>query len=234
MRTTRRELLALTSALAAGALAAPRAAAAPGMGTLVDYSGGVPGAQAIRDAGHLGAIRYVSDRRPGAEWMAGKPLLAREASDLKAAGLQVVSCYQFGKGATADWKGGFDAGVRHARRGQELHRAAGGPDNRPIYASIDDSPTAAQFESQIAKYLAGWQSVVGKENTGVYANVPTIEWARAAGLGAWYWQHDWGSKGVVHQAANLHQLPRASGRVIDGIPVDINQVLTPDFGQWWR
>src|SRR3546814_6142054 len=69
--------------------------------TLLDYAAGVPSAQAIKAAGYAGAIRYVSDRRPGADWMVGKPVLARETDALTAAGLQVVSCYQFGKGGTA-------------------------------------------------------------------------------------------------------------------------------------
>ena len=208
------------------------AQAASKLGTLVDYSAGVPSAEAILDAGHLGAIRYVSDRRKGAEWMEGKPLLPDEVEAFEAAGLEIVSCYQYGKAETADWRGGLEAGKRHAERGLELHLAAGGPENRPIYASIDDNPTQIEFATMIAPYLLGWQSVVGKENTGVYANSPTIDLASIAGLGAWYWQHNWGTpKGYVHPAAHLHQVQIDKGR-IDGIVVDINNILKPDYGQW--
>ncbi|UYP20031.1 DUF1906 domain-containing protein [Rhodococcus sp. Z13] len=219
--------VALISALGAQGTAQ----AGPVLGTIVDYSAAVPSASAIRRAGHIGAIRYVSDPRPDAAWMKAKPLTAWEADALTDSGLEVVSCYQYGKGATADWRGGLEAGVRHARRGLELHRAAGGPANRPIYASIDDNPTFEQFTTLIAPYLVGWQQVVGAANLGVYANSPTIDWASAAGLGAFFWQHDWGTpKGYVHPRANLHQIP---GEVrIDGIGVDINHVLTPDYGQW--
>ncbi len=204
------------------------------LGTLIDYSGGVPSPEAIQDAGHLGAIRYVSDRRKGAEWMLGKPMLADEAESLTAAGLEVVSCYQYGKGPTADWRGGLEAGKKHAQRGLELHLAAGGPKNAPIYASIDDNPTAVEFATMIAPYLLGWQSVVGKENTGIYGNSPTIDLATVAGLGSWYWQHNWGTpKGYVHPAAHLHQVQIDKGRV-DGITVDINNILKADYGQWSR
>ncbi|MEU6833198.1 DUF1906 domain-containing protein [Nocardia beijingensis] len=231
---SRRDLFAYAAAAAVvgvSAAAAP-ASARPALGTLIDYAGGVPSAAAIRDAGHIGVIRYVSDRRPGAEWMAGKPLGSAEVDDLKAAGLQIVSCYQFGKGPTADWRGGLEAGKRHAERGLALHRAAGGPDNVPIYASIDDNPSPVDFATMIAPYLLGWQSVLGPENTGVYANTPTIELARAAGLGSWYWQHNWGTpKGFVHPAANLHQF-EIDKQSIDGVGIDVNNVLTPDFGQW--
>ncbi|MCD2112042.1 MULTISPECIES: DUF1906 domain-containing protein [Rhodococcus] len=219
--------VALISALGAPGLAQGR----PVLGTIIDYSAAVPSPSSIRAAGHIGAIRYVSDARPDAAWMRAKPLTGREADALVDSGLEVVSCYQYGKAETADWLGGYEAGLKHARRGLDLHYAAGGPENRPIYASIDDNPTFEQFTLQVVPYLLGWQEVVGAGNLGVYANSPTIDWASAVSLGSFYWQHDWGTpKGYVHPRANLHQIP---GEVrIDGIGVDINHVLTPDYGQW--
>lgn len=233
---SRRDLFGYAAAAAVvGSIGAtvklPRAGA-DSLGTLVDYAAGVPSAAAIRDAGHIGVIRYVSDRRPGAEWMVGKPLRAAEVEDLNAAGLKIVSCYQFGKGPTADWRGGLEAGKRHAERGLELHLAAGGPEGVPIYASIDDNPTPADFATMIAPYLLGWHAVLGRENTGVYANSPTIDLAVAAGLGSWYWQHDWGTpEGYVNPAAHLHQF-EIDDRTIDGIGVDLNNALTAEFGAW--
>lgn len=233
---SRRDLFGYAAAAAVigpiGATVSMPRARAESLGTLVDYAAGVPSAAAIRDAGHTGVIRYVSDRRPGAEWMAGKPLLAAEVEDLNAAGLKIVSCYQFGKGPTADWRGGLEAGKRHAERGLELHLAAGGPEGVPIYASIDDNPSAADFATMIAPYLLGWHAVLGRENTGVYANSPTIDLAVAAGLGSWYWQHDWGTpEGYVNPAAHLHQF-EIDDRTIDGIGVDLNNILTPEYGAW--
>ncbi|MEV6324865.1 DUF1906 domain-containing protein [Nocardia sp. NPDC051787] len=231
---SRRDLFVYAAAAAvvgATAGAAP-ASARPSFGTLVDYAGGVPSAAAIKEAGHLGVIRYVSDRRPGAEWMVGKPLRVAEVDRLKEADLRIVSCYQFGKGPTADWRGGLEAGKRHAERGLALHRAAGGPDHVPIYASIDDNPSAVDFATMIAPYLLGWEAVLGKERTGVYANAPTIELAAAAGLCSWYWQHDWGTPdGFVHPAAHLHQF-EIDKRSIDGVGIDLNNVLAPEYGQW--
>ncbi|PXX68796.1 uncharacterized protein DUF1906 [Nocardia tenerifensis] len=229
---SRRELFGYAAAAAAlGLTLTAKPAAANTFGTLIDYAGGVPSAESIRDAGHLGVIRYVSDRRPGAEWMAGKPLRANEVDQLHEAGLQIVSCYQFGKGPTADWRGGLEAGKKHAQRGLDLHLAAGGPDNVPIYAAIDDNPSEVEFATMIAPYLLGWQSVLGRENTGMYANAPTIELARAADLGSWYWQHNWGSDGVVHPAAHLHQF-EIDKRSIDGVGIDLNNALAEQYGQW--
>ncbi|MFD1811491.1 DUF1906 domain-containing protein [Rhodococcus gannanensis] len=239
MQVSRRELFryaavgsAALGAAALGATAVGATASAAPLGTLVDYSGGVPSAEAIRAAGHVGAIRYVSDRRPGAEWMLGKPIRADEASALTAAGLEVVSCYQFGKGATADWRGGFAAGVDHANRGLELHRAAGGPEGRPIYTSIDDNPSGVDIVAKVLPYVLGWESVIGHENTGVYANSGTIDALRAVGAGSFFWQHDWGTPdGYVHPAAHLHQF-EIDKRSIDGIGIDRNTILKADYGQW--
>ena len=229
--------LAATVPAAAGlgagvaALLAAAAEAAP-LGILLDYSAGVLSAGAIKASGAAGAIRYVSDRRPGAEWMLGKPLQPAEARDLQENGLTLVSCYQFGKQATADWLGGQDAGVDHAKRGAQLHTAAGGPDSAPIYASIDDNPSYEQYKEQVAPYLRGWQSVIGPERTGVYANSKTIEWALQDGLGSCFWQHNYGSPGgVAHPAANLHQV-EIDRRTVGGVGVDINEILQPQFGQW--
>ena len=64
MSLSRRSLFkAGAIALAAGAVGshAPAAlAVGPALGTIVDFSAGVPSAGAIKAAGHLGAIRYVS------------------------------------------------------------------------------------------------------------------------------------------------------------------------------
>jgi hypothetical protein len=241
MFINRRELLRLAAAapavvgvggaLGGATLLAPRASAAP-LGVLLDYAAGVIPAADLRATGAIGAIRYVSDPRPGGEWMKGKPIQLPEARDLYHSGLKIVSCYQFGKQDSADWLGGQDAGVRHAQRGWQLHVAAGGSYGAPIYASIDDNPTPDQYSQLVAPYLRGWESVVGPQRVGVYANAPTIERARQDGLGSYYWQHNWGSpQGFVHPAAHLHQV-EIDKRSVGGVGVDVNDILKPEFGQW--
>jgi Domain of unknown function (DUF1906) len=240
---SRRDLLKLTAAapavLGVGAgLASMLAPLADGepvgqpLGVLLDYAAGVISASAIKAAGAVGAIRYVSDRRPGGEWMQGKPIQMPEARDLYQNGMKIVSCYQFGKQDTADWLGGQDAGVRHAQRGWQLHLAAGGSYGAPIYASIDDDPTPDQYKRQVAPYLRGWESVLGHQRVGVYANSKAIDWALQDGLGSYFWQHNWGSpKGYTHPAAHLHQV-EIDKRTVGGVGVDVNQILKPRFGQW--
>jgi len=238
MSVSRRDVLKLAAAtpglagfgVAAAALRTAPASAA--LGTLLDYAAGVIPASQIRAAGAVGSIRYVSDRRPGGNWMLGKPIQITEARDLAGNGLKIVSCYQYGKGNTADWLGGGAAGVQHARRGMQLHAAAGGPPNAPIYASIDDDPSLEQYKQQVAPYLRSWESVIGHQRTGVYANAKTIDWALQDGLGSYFWQHNWGSpRDYTHPAANLHQV-EIDKRSVGGVGVDINEILKPEFGQW--
>jgi hypothetical protein len=217
--------------VAAGSLCAPPAAA-DGLGVLLDYAAGVIPANQIRAAGALGSIRYVSDRRPGGSWMLGKPIQLSEARDLNQNGLKIVSCYQYGKQSSADWLAGQSAGVTHAQRGWQLHSAAGGPAAAPIYASIDDDPSYEQYKQQVAPYLRAWESVIGHQRTGVYANSKTIDWALQDGLGSYFWQHNWGSpRGYTHPAANLHQV-EIDKRNVGGVGVDINNICKPQFGQW--
>lgn len=242
MPVSRRDLLKLAAAtpVAAGlasisARLSPATASAESLGILLDYAAGVLKAADIKAAGALGAIRYVSDRRPGAQWMLGKPIQLPEARDLYQAGLKIVSNYQFGKQDTADWLGGQAAGVAHAKRGWELHTAAGGPVSAPIYVSIDDNPSAEQYTQQVAPYLRAWESVIGHQRVGIYGNSRTIEWALQDGLGSWFWQHNWGTpkgpKGYVHPAAHLHQF-EIDARTVAGVGVDLNNILRPQFGQW--
>lgn len=217
--------------VAGSAMSAPPGSAAP-LGILLDYAAGVIKASDIRAAGAAGAIRYVSDRRPGGQWMLGKPIQLPEARDLYHSGLKIVSCYQYGKQDTADWLGGHAAGIQHAKRGWALHVAAGGSYGAPIYTSIDDDPSYDQYKQQVAPYLKAWEAVLGHRRVGVYANSKTIDWALQDGLGSYFWQHNWGSpKGFTHPAAALHQV-EIDKRSVAGVGVDINQVLKPQFGQW--
>src|SRR6201996_8909256 len=78
--------------VAAQSLCVP-SASADGLGVLLDYAAGVIPANEIRAAGAVGAIRYVSDRRPEGAWMLGKPIQLSEARDLNQSGLKIVSCY---------------------------------------------------------------------------------------------------------------------------------------------
>lgn len=223
--------------LAAGVFATAQTAQATAQGrifgTVIDYSAGVPSAAAVRAAGHLGAVRYVSERRPGANWMLGKPVTRAETGDFAAHDLATASVYQFGRADTADWLGGAASAARHAPEAIRLHTAAGGPAGRPIYIAIDDNPSRYQYTQQIRPYLRAFSAAlaVGGFQTGVYGNYNVIQWCVEDGIGTFFWQHDWGSGGKLHPRATIHQKARWTAR-IDGVEVDINNVYAADWGQW--
>ena len=230
-------LRAAAVAMAAGTVGAtlPQAHAQGAiLGTVVDYAAGVPSAAAIKAAGHLGAVRYVSQPRPDAAWMTGKPVTLAETQALAQQGLQTASVYQYGRAETADWLRGALGVAEHAPQAIALHQAAGGPTGRPIYVAIDDNPTAEQYTNQIRPYLQAFQTALQAAGyqTGVYGNYNVIDWAVRDGIGQFYWMHDWGSGGRIHPRTTIHQLPVSEQRVIDGVTVDINNVYARDWGQW--
>lgn len=203
------------------------------MAQLLDFSAALIDPQAIKAAGFTGVVGYFSESRPGANFGA-KPLRRDYCDRLRAAGLEIVSNYQYGKGATSDWRGGYDAGVRHAQTALRLHREAGGPERRPLYAPVDDNPTLAEWNDLIAPFLKGWASVVGPEWTGVYCNARCIDWALEDGVARWFWQHNWSGDPSInghHPAAHLHQI-EIDKRQVGGVGVDVNITLKPDYGQW--
>lgn len=235
---SRRGLLKASAlALTVGAIgaAAPSAAAlGPVRGTIIDFSSGIPSPAAIKRAGHIGAIRYVSNKRPGAAWMTGKPVTLQETAANAAAGLPTASVYQFGRAETADWKQGAAGAAIHAPQAISLHKAAGGPTHRPIYIAIDDNPTREHYTQFIRPYLQAFSkalSVAGYQ-TGVYGNYNTIEWASQDGIGTFYWMHDWGSNGKIHPKTTIHQLPQSRQQTIENVIVDVNEVYASDWGQW--
>lgn len=225
--------LALTAG-AIGATAPSAAALGPVRGTIIDFSSGIPSPAAIKRAGHIGAIRYVSNKRPGAAWMTGKPVTLQEAAANAAAGLPTASVYQFGRAETADWKQGAAGAAIHAPQAISLHKAAGGPTHRPIYIAIDDNPTREHYTQFIRPYLQAFSKAlaVAGYQTGVYGNYNVIEWASQDGIGTFYWMHDWGSNGKIHPKTTIHQLPQSRQQTIENVIVDVNEVYASDWGQW--
>src|SRR3954468_7973989 len=228
---------------AAGAHAPVAAAAAP---TLIDFAMRQIPAQDIRAAGHAGVINYVSTSRPGSSFGA-KPITLPYAKALTAAGLVIVSNYQYGKpGGTApsDFTRGFAGGVADARTACQLHTAAGGGQSAPIFFTIDDDINRDTWNTVALEWFRGITSALGVQRTGVYGGINVCQWAANDGvIGSsrtrdhrWAWQTRSWSRGQIDPAAVLYQrvVSTASnpGPVVGGLEVDVNDVLAQDCGQW--
>jgi hypothetical protein len=229
---------------AAASVGAPAAAAAAP--TLIDFAMHQIPAQDIRAAGHSGVINYVSLSRPGSSFGA-KPITRPYAQSLTAAGLAIVSNYQYGKpGGTApsDFTRGFAGGVSDAHTAWQLHTAAGGGQSAPIFFTIDDDINRDTWNNVALQWFRGINSVLGVLRTGIYGGINTCQWAAADGVignsrtpgRRWAWQTRSWSHGDVDPAAVLYQrvVSTASnpGPVVGGQEVDVSDILAQDCGQW--
>lgn len=208
---------------------------------VIDYSAGVPAAADVKKAGYKGAVRYISPARDA--WMKGKPMSKREFDDYKSNGLQVAFVFQNLK---QDWSRGRNGGIEDAKAAKKHIEMLGVPD-AVVYCAIDhnlaDKSTEALkiWNSTAARYVEGFQSVMGREKTGIYANNLCISWAIEDNLGTYYWQHDWSNDVPtngrwvrltgVNKNAHIHQFPFRKGDNVAGIDIDRNEVLKPYFGQ---
>src|SRR6202044_473841 len=153
---------ALAGLGAASVSAAPPAGAAAAP-TLIDFAMRQIPAQDIRAAGHSGVVNYVSLSRPGSSFGA-KPLTRPYAESLAAAGLAIVSNYQYGKpggSAPSDFTRGYAGGVSDARTGWQLQTAAGGGQSLPIFFNTNDDINHDTWNSVALQWFRGINSVLG-------------------------------------------------------------------------
>ncbi len=248
---SRRDALKFAAApafLGLGALAAnpaaPKARAADMR--LIDFAERRISPDEIRSAGYDGVVNYVSESRAGANFEA-KPLTRAYADALRAAGLHIVSNFQYGKPGwpdPSDYTRGFDGGVADAQTAQRLHGAAGGPASAPIFFSVDDDIDENTWNSVAVQWFRGINSALGVGRTGIYGHAHACGWAIRDGVignstsagHRWAWQTKSWSHGARESAAVLYQAvvnsPSNPSPLLGGINVDIDDVLAPDFGQW--
>jgi hypothetical protein len=214
---------------------------------LIDFAERRIAPDQIKSAGYAGVVNYVSESRPGANFGA-KPLTREYADALRAAGLHIVSNFQYGKpgwpNAPSDFTRGFDGGVADAHAALGIHNAAGGSNSAPIFFSVDDDINADIWNSLAVNWFRGINSVLGTERTGIYGHAQACSWSINDGVighsstagHRWAWQTKSWSHGLREPAAVLYQevVNTASnpGPLLGGINVDVDEVLAADFGQW--
>ncbi|MFI6368717.1 glycoside hydrolase domain-containing protein [Nocardia sp. NPDC050630] len=216
------------------------------MTTAVDFAARLIDPVAIRDAGHSAVIVYVAPSRPGSNFGA-KPIAKPYTDQLRAAGLDIASVWQYGKpgnsSAPSDWTTGYDGGQRMGIEAAERHRAAGGPDQAPIFFAVDEDISLDDWNTQAVEFFRGVNNAIGTERTGIYGHSRACAWAAqdavigsAGGGKFWAWQTRAWSGGEIAPEAVLYQrvidTPTSPGPLIDGSAVDVNDVLSAVYGQW--
>jgi hypothetical protein len=213
---------------------------------LIDFTERLVPPDQIKSAGYDGAVVYVSESRPGANFDF-KPVTREYADALRAAGLHIVSVYQYGKPGwpdPSDFTRGYEGGVADAQTALRLHAAARGADSAPIFFSVDEDIDVNTWKGVAAEWVRGINSVLGVGRTGIYGHSRTCAWAiedgvvgRSTTAGHWWvWQTRAWSHGEREPRAVLFQAvvnsPSSPGPLIGGVHVDVNDVLATDFGQW--
>ena len=189
----------------------------------LDYVTGPPIA-ALKSANVAFVCRYLSEENPVT---LVKILTASEAKALSAAGISLVSNYEW-TGTTP--LGGHNAGVFDAQIARDQHAACGGPADRPIYFSVDFDATPAQMPA-IIDYFHGVASVIGLARTGAYGSYFTIKALLDAKAIMWAWQTYAWSGGQWDSRAHIQQYD--NGVTFAGLSVDYDRSMTKDFGQWF-
>jgi hypothetical protein len=222
----------------------PRASAADIR--LIDFAERRIAPDDIKAAGYDGVVNYVSESRPGANFEA-KPITREYADALRAAGLHIVSNFQYGKPGwpdPSDFTRGRDGGVADAQTALRLHGAAGGSGSAPIFFSVDEDIDRNIWNVVAADWFRGINSVLGVERTGIYGHAQACGWAIDDGVighsttpgHRWAWQTKSWSNGAREPAAVLYQAvvntPSNPGPLLGGINVDVDDVLAADYGQW--
>ncbi len=190
------------------------------MTQVLDYSAGRPGAANIKAAGYAGAVCYIGFPERV------KCTSSAEREDFEAHGLSMALVFEDTAGR---WRGGRAAGVIDGSDARAHATLEGFPTSTPIYAAIDQDVVTANEFLIMLDYLRGFAAAVGGAGlAGVYGEADVIDRAREAGVVAWFWQTKAWSGGR-RTAANLLQL---IGTVyVGGIGCDVNDVLTPEWGQ---
>ena len=213
---------------------------------LIDFTERLVPVDQIKPGGYDGALVYVSELRPGADFDF-KPVTREYADALRAAGLYVVSCYQYGKPGwptPSDYTRGYEGGVADAQTALRLHAAAGGPDSAPIFFSVDEDIDLDTWKSVAVEWFRGINSVLGVARTGIYGHFLAGGWAIDDGVVGpstsaghwWVWQTIAWSNGEREPRAVLLQsvvnTASSPGPLLGGTHVDVDDVLATDFGQW--
>lgn len=190
------------------------------MSQVLDYSAGFPGAQAIKQAGYVGAVRYIGfpDRR--------KCTNRGELVDFNQH--EVGMALVFERDASS-WTAGFNGGQHDGRQARDHANKIGWPADRPIYMAIDQDVVRSGEFATMVEYLRGAGTTLGGVGaTGVYGEADVVDRARDAGVASYFWQTAAWSRG---RRTSAHLFQHVGAVSVGGIVCDVNDVLAPDWGQ---
>jgi len=188
------------------------------MPTALDYSAGRPTGAAVRQAGHVGVVRYAGT--PGRT----KNITKAEFDDMNRTGIGVALVFE---DAAGDALKGRSRGVTAAQAIAADAAAIGFPSSRPLYFAVDQDITTQM--GTVLEYFRGIGSVLGGRPVGVYGEADVLDAVIGAGLASYGWQTTGWSRGRAAKVRHLFQTTQQP--YVGGIQVDINNILATDWGQ---
>jgi hypothetical protein len=175
------------------------------MSQLVDYSFARPNPAAIKAAGYIGAMRYISSG------VSGKNLTTGERDRLLSAGLGIGLVWE---DSAAKAGQGYFVGLMDGQKANARANDLGYPANCPIFYAVDYDAAAAN----VVPYFNGVLSAGGRP-VGVYGSANVVD-----GIYVPYkWQTVAWSHGRVSSQIHLYQ--RVGGALISG--TDVNDLKRP-------
>lgn len=201
---------------------APTARGVPPYAYGLDFSWSRPSIAAMLAAGYSFVCRYHS-------WdeTSGKNLSADEAAAYRAAGMDVVSNWEYAPEAPL---GGYWQGYDDAVEGLRQHEADGGGPDDPIYFSVDWDVDMLYEYPVVADYFVGVAAVLPLRRIGAYGGYAVICALFDDGLITYGWQTYAWSYGWWDARAQLRQVQ--NGIYVGGQVADRNEAWAVDFGAW--
>jgi len=192
----------------------------------VDYTARID-PQALKNAGVSDVFRYLC-YLPVGNW---KVIQRAEYQELLAAGIGVTLNWEFD---ARDWL--TDNGYAHGNAAANQARNLGYPAGCTIFGSADFDMSRTDWLTRGAVYSNQFAAGIraGGYEPGVYGPYNVLTWVRDSGDMRRFWQAgmstSWSSglNAGLWNGANVRQ--RRTG-TIGGLSVDINDIITPNWGQ---
>lgn len=178
---------------------------------------------ALKNQGYQFVGRYLG---PSSWW---KALTKEEAALISAAGLKILSIYEYGNDDPLDGEAG---GLRDGKTAYECAKELGIPTNAILYFAMDDAVQDYQMDA-IEEYLRAARTQTGEYEVGIYGPYNVIEemYKREACKG--FWQCIGWSLGnisdhhMIYQASGSTRIPELS------IKIDLNSCTDMDAAGMW-
>lgn len=205
---------------------------------VLDFSGGYPSPQSVKDGGYEGVLLYLSLPRTGTNFP-GKRLTKGVVDGYAAAGVKIGFLWQLGKRGDPitpeDSSRGFVGGQVDAQYAEEKLAEVGCP-GAVVYAALDYDCNLFEWNDVAADYWRGWNAVIGLGRTGIYGHSRAMSWSQEDGVASWFMQTRAWSGQEVFDDAHLYQsvvdTPTNPGPKVDGVVCDVNEVLRPEWGYY--